>query len=585
MVGVSVLQTSKIANMSLGCDLSVLEELTSNAKQIQDDVLTKILKANANTEYLSRFLEGSSDKELFKKNVPVVSYEDVKPYIDRVANGEPSDIISGEPITTFNRSSGTSSGNQKIYPTNNIYFENLLFGYALSSVVMSKHVDGYKQGKMMIFRFTHKISPTPCGLPIAPALTSFTKSKYYSTMAKNNTSPYEVALCPDPKQSMYCQLLCGLVQRDEVVSVGTTFPSVLVQIVHFLENYWKELSSNIRSGHVSDWITDLSCRDSVSIILGEPNAELADLIEKECGQESWQGIIKRLWPKTKCIETIVTGTMSQHIPALDYYSNKLPLVSKVYASSEVFYGLNLNPLSKPQHVSYTFLPNMSYFEFIRVDADGEDTSEIVDLVDVTLGYYYEPLVTNYSGLHRCRVGDVLQVTGFYNNTPQFRFVRRNNTVLCVDVEPTTEEDILKALARATVVLESSDFILTGFTCYGDISTVPGHYVFYLEVKAKVNNGTNVLQLDNKVLVECCCIMEESLSSLYRRLRGDEGSIGALEIRVVQQGTFDSLMEFFLSRGSSISQYKTPICIKSTEALKLLEDKVLARFFSDRSPTL
>ncbi|KAL0654274.1 hypothetical protein Bca4012_096965 [Brassica carinata] len=481
MVGVSVLQTSKIANMSLGCDFSVLEELTSNAKKIQDNVLDKILKTNANTEYLHRFLEGSSDKELFKKNVPVVSYEDVKPYIDRVANGEPSDIISGEPITTFNRSSGTSSGNQKIYPTNNIYFENLLFGYALSSV------------------------------------------------------------------------------RDEVVSVGTTFPSVLVQIVHFLENYWKELSSNIRSGHVSDWITDLSCRDSVSIILGEPNAELADLIEKECRQESWQ--------------------------ALDYYSNKLPLVSKVYASSEAFYGLNLNPLSKPQHVSYTFLPNMSYFEFIHVDADGEATSEIVDLVDVKLGDYYEPLVTNYSGLHRCKVGDILQVTGFYNNTPQFRFVRRKNTVLCVDVEPTTEEDISKALARATVVLESSDLILTGFTCYGDISTVPGHYVFYVELKAKVNNGTTVLQLDNKVLVEYCCVMEESLSGIYRRLRGDEGSIGALEIRVVQKGTFDSLMEFFVSRGSSISQYKTPICIKSAEALQVLEDKVLARFFSDRSPTL
>ncbi|KAF3523683.1 hypothetical protein F2Q69_00050735 [Brassica cretica] len=166
----------------------------------------------------------------------------------------------------------------------------------------------------------------------------------------------------------------------------------------------------------------------------------------------------------------------------------------------------------------------------------------------------------------------VDVTGFYNNTPQFRFVRRKNTVLCVDVEPTTEEDISKALARATVVLESSDLILTGFTCFGDISTVPGHYVFYVELIAKVNNGTNVLQLDNKVLVEYCCVMEESLSGIYRRLRGDEGSIGALEIRVVQKGTFDSLMEFFVSRGSSISQYKTPICIKSTEALQVLEDK-------------
>ncbi|KAG2300886.1 hypothetical protein Bca52824_037358 [Brassica carinata] len=571
--------------MSLGCDLSILEELTSNAKQIQDDVLNKILKANANTEYLHRFLEGSSDKELFKKNVPVVTYEDVKPYIDRVANGEPSDIISGEPITTFNRSSGTSSGNQKIYPANNIYFENLLFGYALSSLLVSKHVDGYKQGKVMIFRFTHQITTTPCGLPIAPALTSFIRRKSYSNMAKSSTSPYEITLCPDAKQSMYCQLLCGLVQRDEVVSVGATFPSVLLQIIHFLENYWKELCSNIKSGNVSDWITDLSCRDSVSIILGEPNPELANLIENECGQKSWQGIITRLWPKTKCIETIITGTMSQHIPALDYYSSKLPLVSKVYASSEACFGINVNPLSKPQHVSYTFLPNMSYFEFIEVDADGGTTGEIADLVNVKLGCYYEPLVTNFSGLHRCRVGDILQVTGFYNNTPQFRFVRRKNTVLCVDVEPTTEEDILKALARATVVLESSDLILTGFTCYGDISIVPGHYVFYLELKAKVNNGANVLQLDNKVLVEYCCVMEESLSGIYRRLRGKEGSIGPLEVRIVQQRTFDSLMEYFVSRGSSITQYKTPICINSTEALKVLEDKVLARYFSDRSPSL
>ncbi|WZZ83689.1 hypothetical protein YC2023_104261 [Brassica napus] len=535
--------------MRLGCDLSVLEELTSNAKQIQDDVLNKILKANANTEYLSRFLEGSSDKELFKKNVPVVSYEDVKPYIDRVANGEPSDIISGEPITTFNRSSGTSSGNQKIYPANNIFIENTLFGFGLSSIVMSKHVDGYKQGKVMVFSFTHRISTTPCGLPVAPALTNFIKSKYYPSMAKNCTSPYEITLCPDPKQSKYCQLLCGLVQRDEVVGVGATFPSVLVRVINFLEKYWKELASNIRSGTVSDWITDLSCRDSVSTILGEPNAELADLIEHECsGQKSWQ-------------------------------------VSKVYGSSEAFFGINVNPLSKPQHVSYTFLPNMSYFEFIEVDDDGGTTGEIVDLVNVKLGSYYEPLVTNFSGLHRCRVGDVLQVTGFYNYTPQFRFVRRKDSVLCVDVEPTTEEDILKALARATAVLESSDLILTGFTCYGDISTVPGHYVFYVELIAIVNNGTNVLQLDNKVLVEYCCVMEESLSSLYRRLRVKDGPIGPLEVRVVEQGTFDSLMEFFVTRGASITQYKTPICINSVEALKVLEDEVLARFFSDKAPPI
>ncbi|KAL0794571.1 hypothetical protein Bca101_065948 [Brassica carinata] len=161
---------------------------------------------------------------------------------------------------------------------------------------------------------------------------------------------------PDTKQSMYCQLLGGLVQRDEVVSVGAVFASVLVQVIHFLGNYWKELASNIRCGNVSEWITDLGCRDSISILLEDPNAELADQIENVCGKKSWQGIISRLWPNAKCIHTIVTGTMAQYIPALEFYSNsELPLVSKVYASSEAFFGINLEPLRKPQHVSYTII--------------------------------------------------------------------------------------------------------------------------------------------------------------------------------------------------------------------------------------
>ncbi|KAF3500838.1 hypothetical protein F2Q69_00041302 [Brassica cretica] len=78
-------------------------------------------------------------------------------------------------------------------------------------------------------------------------------------------------------------------------------------------------------------------------------------------------------------------------------------------------------------------------------------------------------------------------------------------------------------------------------------------------------------------------MEESLSALYREIRSKDGSIGPLEIRVVQQGTFNSLMEFSISQGASPSQYKTPMCIKSSEALVVLDNNVLARFFSDKSP--
>ncbi|VVB15642.1 unnamed protein product [Arabis nemorensis] len=556
----------------------VLEDLTSNVKQIQDNVLEEILTLNANTEYLRRFLHGSSDKELFKKNVPMSTYEDVRPFIQRVANGEPFDVISGKPITRFLLSSGTSGGKRKMFPCNNKYLENL----NSSTIIARSHIDGLEHGKGMEFNFCTPENTISSGLPASAATTSFFKSDYFKNRPSywhwSYTSPDEVILCSDNKQSLYCHLLCGIVQRDEVVKVGAAFVSILVRAIIFLEKFWKEICTNIRSGSLSMWIADISCRDSVSKILGAANPELADLIENECNQKSWEGIIPRLWPKTKFIESIATGQMAQHIPTLEFYSNKLPLISSSYVSSETMFGINMNPLCKLEDISYTFMPNLSYFEFLLVD--GGKKIEIVDLVDVKLGCYYEPLVTNHSGLHRYKMSDILKVTGFYNSAPQFRFVRRDNLALSVHLEITTDEELLNAVGRAKMILESSNLMLMDFTSYADISIVRGHYVLYWEPKAKYNN--DVAEIDNKVLVDCCYVVEESLNNFYREFRGKDGSIGALEIRVVQQGTFDALMEFFITQGASSTQYKTPICIKSSEALAMLEKKVRARFFTDKS---
>ncbi|XP_010556088.1 PREDICTED: 4-substituted benzoates-glutamate ligase GH3.12-like [Tarenaya hassleriana] len=555
-----------------------LEDLTKNVKQTQDNVLQDILNCNVNTEYLRGFLKGRTDKDLFKENVPVVNYEDVRPYIDRVANGEPSEIISNRPITGFLLSSGTSGGAQKMMPCNNKYLDNLTFIYDLRMLVISKHVDGVEHGKGMMFLFTKPELVTPSGLPARAATSSYFKSDYFKNRPSNwyysYTSPDEVILCPDNRQSLYCHLLCGLVQRNHVVRVGSIFASVLVRAIKFLEDFWMELCSGIRSGHVSDWITDLDCKNSIYRILDGPRPELADTIEQECNQKSWEGIITRLWPKTKYIETVVTGSMAQYIPALQFYGNDLPLISTIYGSSETTFGINLDPLCKPRDVSYTFMPNMSYFEFIPVDSK-ED--KIVDLKDVKLGCYYEPVVTNFSGLYRTRVGDILLVTGFHNNAPQFKFVRRENVVLSIDMEKTNEENLFKAMNKTKPLLESSGLMLIDFTSYAQTSTISGHYVLYWELVGKGKEGNP--PINPKVLEECCFAVEESLDDVYKRCRSKDRSIGVLEIRVVQNGAFDSLMDFFISQGASIGQYKMSRCLKSAKALDIMEKSVTSRFFS------
>ncbi|XP_059633403.1 indole-3-acetic acid-amido synthetase GH3.17-like [Cornus florida] len=603
--------------MLLNCDptdneagTKLLEDLTRNAKQVQEKVLEEILKQNAKTEYLGTFLDhGSSlDKETFKKKVPIVNYEDVKPYIERIALGEPSEIISSQPITELLTSSGTSGGLPKMMPSTAEDLDRKTFFYNLLVPVMNKYVDGLDQGKGMYLLFIKPEIHTPSGLMARPVLTSYYTSSNFKNRPFNRfnvyTSPDETILCSDSKQSMYCQLLCGLVQRHEVLRVGAVFASAFLRAIKFLEDYWEEMCSNIRNGHVSDWITDPGCRNAVSLILSKPNSGLADLIELECCGKSWEGIIKRLWPRTKYIEVIVTGSMAQYIPTLEFYSGGLPLVSTMYASSECYFGINLEPLSKPSDVSYTLLPNMAYFEFLPMEEnhDGvpheggcncisdsicigteeeEVESEAVDLVDVKLGNFYELVVTTFTGLYRYRVGDILMVTSFHNNAPQFRFVQRRNVVLSIDMDKTNEEDLLKAVAQAKLVIEPLGFLLTDYTSYADTSSMPGHYVLFWELRVRGNSDRP--ELDPIIMEQCCSAVEESLDSVYRRCRRKDKSIGPLEIRIVKHGTFDVLMDFCVAQGSSVNQYKTSRCIKSEEAFEILESRVVGRFFSKKDP--
>ncbi|KAE8730313.1 Indole-3-acetic acid-amido synthetase GH3.17 [Hibiscus syriacus] len=583
--------------------MKIIEDLTENVHQIQQLVLEEIITRNAHTEYLKGFLNGQCDMQVFKNKVPVVNYEDIKPYIERIANGDSVNIISAEPIIELLTSSGTSGGQPKMMPSTAEDLNRKTFFYNLLVPVMNKYVDGLDEGKAMYLLFVKPETKTPSGLMARPVLTSYYKSSNFKNRPFNRfnvyTSPDETILCSDGKQSMYCQLLCGLVQRQEVLRVGAVFASAFLRAIKFLEDNWKELCSNIRAGHVSDWITDPSCRNVVSSILGEPDPESANLIEHECGGESWEGIIKKLWPRTKYIEVIVTGSMAQYVSTLEFYSGGIPLVSTMYASSECYFGINFKPLSKPSDVSYTLISNMAYFEFIPVKKNHEDGTvdvqcngvckencsedvETVDLVDVKLGQYYELVVTTFTGLYRYRVGDILMVSGFHNKAPQFRFVHRRNVVLSIDTDKTNEEDLLKAVTKAKVIVESLGFLLIEYTSYADTTSIPGHYVLFWELTIKGSNHLPVL--DPKLMEQCCSAVEESLDSVYRRCRRKDNSIGPLEIRVVQHGTFDALMDFCVSQGSSVNQYKTPRCIKSEEVVNILDSRVVGRFFSPNAPS-
>ncbi|XP_042042577.1 probable indole-3-acetic acid-amido synthetase GH3.1 [Salvia splendens] len=561
--------------------LQFIEEVTENADKVQQTTLAGILSENREVEYLKRFnLDGATDREAFKSKIPVVTYEDILPFIRRIADGDRSPILSSQPISDFVISSGTSGGEGKLIPAVKQDQDIRLLQSVLARAILNRHVKGLDEGKSLHFVFIKPERRTKGGLMVRSVITRLFKvdiKNMPGDAMKASSSPYEAVCCEDIFQSMYTQMLCGLYERELILRVGAVFASGLLRVIRFLQLNWRELTHDIRTGSLDSRVDDQAIRGCMGRVLrAEP--ELADLLARECEKDNWEGIITRIWPNAKFIETIVTGSMSQYIPTVDYYSGGLPVISAMYVSSECAVGINLDSFCNPSEVSYTFMPQAAYMEFLPLD--NPEFSEPVDLVNVEIGKEYELVVTTYNGLYRYRVGDIFRVTGFHNSAPQFRFLARRNVLLSIDSDKTDETTLQGAVERAYKLLDESKVVVVDYTSYADTATIPGHYVIFWELLLKDPDGWP----SGEVVEQCCLAMEEAMDSVYRQGRVVGKSIGPLEIRIVERGSFEELMDYAVEkRSATFSQYKTPKCVKLKEMVELLNKRVVAAHFSTALP--
>ncbi|OAY80009.1 putative indole-3-acetic acid-amido synthetase GH3.8 [Ananas comosus] len=524
--------------------LEFIEETTRDADRVQERVLGEILGRNAETEYLRRYgLGGATDRAAFKRKLPVVSYEDLQPEIQRIANGDRSPILCAHPISEFLTSSGTSAGERKLMPTIEEELDRRQLLYSLLMPVMNLYVSGLDKGKGLYFLFIKSETTTPGGLPARPVLTSYYKSDHFRRRPFDPynvyTSPTAAILCPDPFQSMYAQMLCGLLLSADVLRIGAVFASGLLRALRFLRLHWPQLCHDLSTGTLNPTVvTDPSVREAVGELLTKPEPELAQRIAAECSGDNWEGIVRRVWPNTKYLDVIVTGAMAQYIPTLEYLSGGLPMACTMYASSECYFGLNLRPMCDPADVSYTIMPNMAYFEFLPHISDASSFShdhprQLIDLADVEVGKDYE----------------------------LFRFVRRKNVLLSVDADKTDEAELQRAVGRAAGLLRPLGADVAEYTSRTETKEIPGHYIIYWEL-----------------------LLKESGKWPEKECRVADGSVGPLEIRVVRSGTFEELMDYAISRGASINQYKVPRCVTFGPIIELLDSRVVSAHFSPACPT-
>ncbi|KAK4714310.1 hypothetical protein R3W88_020217 [Solanum pinnatisectum] len=256
--------------------------------------------------------------------------------------------------------------------------------------------------------------------------------------------------------------------------------------------------------------------------------ELWGRIESICVElerADWFSIIPKLWPNAKYVYSIMTGSMLPYLTKLRHYAGELPLVSADYGSTESWIGVNVDP-SNPRFLC----------------------------------------------LYRYRLGDVVEVDGFYNKTPKLNFICRRNLILTANIDKNTEKDLQLVVERGSQILSKSTkrAELVDFTSHANVTKQPGHYVIYWEIKGEI---------DKKVLDECCRDMDASFVDHGYVVSRRTKSIGPLELCIVQKGTFKKILEYYIGNGAALSQFKTPRCTSNKVLLKILNVCTIMRFYS------
>ncbi|KAL8031474.1 hypothetical protein ABFX02_13G027500 [Erythranthe guttata] len=583
------------------------EDVAGRAGDVQTETLHRILELNCGVEYLKKFfgdinyvkeVDKIALESLYTSLVPLSSHADFEPYLQRIANGETDPLITQEPITTLSLSSGTTEGRQKYVPFTHHSSNTTLQIFKLAAAYRSRVYPTREGGRILEFIYSSKRFETKGGVTVGTATTHVYASdefKIKQQQTKSFTcSPKEVISSGDYTQSTYCHLLLGLHFSDEIEYITSTFAYSLVQAFRTFQEIWREICNDLREGTLSSRITIQDVRKSVlDIVACRPNPSLASRVEKKCNElegNDWAGLISEIWPNAKYVNSIMTGSMQPYLSKLRHYAGRgLPLVSGDYGSTESWIGVNIDPFLPPEKVTFAVIPTFSYFEFIPLRrrnnnyqecgskscSGGDDFIEDdpIPLSRVKIGQEYEIVLTTFTGLYRYRLGDVVEVAGFYRNTPKLNYICRRNLILTVNIDKNTERDLQLVVERGSQILRksASRAEIVDFTSHADVANQPGHYVIYWEIEGEA--------VEEGVLRDCCREMDASFVDHGYVVSRKTNSIGPLELRIVERGTFKKILEYFISNGAALSQFKTPRCTTNPVLLRILNDCTVGKFYS------
>lgn len=286
----------------------------------------------------------------FKERVPIRSYEGLKPYIERVINGEENVLWPGRPIY-FCKTSGTTSGTKYIPLTRDSMPNHIHSARdALLSYIYETGNASFVNGKMIFLQgspILDKKGPIPTGR------LSGIVANYVPAYLQKNRMPSWETNCIDDWENKVDQIVAETITKDMRLISG---------IPSWVQMYFEKLQQASSGKEIKNIFPNFSL-----FVYGGVNFE----------------------PYRKRFE----GLIGKSIPSIELYPASEGFIA--YQDSQHEKGMLL------------VLNSGIFYEFIRVEDFHSENPQRFSLKDVEADVNYVVIINNNAGLWGYNIGDTV----------------------------------------------------------------------------------------------------------------------------------------------------------------------------------
>lgn len=328
-----------------------------NPLNAQREVLQDLVTSAQYTEFGRRYNFGSLfNVRSFKEAVPIHTYEDLKPYIDRIVAGG-QNILWNTPINWFAKSSGTTSEKSKFIPVSEEALQEGHFKASkdvLTLYYCHRPDSALLTGKGLIIGGSHTLS----------------------------------SLNPEAQVG---DLSAVLLQNSPFWGHWLRTPDLQIALM----DEWESKIEKLAQQTILENVTSISGVPTWTMVLFRRILELTG-----------KSTIAEVWPS---LELYLHGGVS-FAPYKQQFSallGKDVTYLNMYNASEGFFAAQDIPGTDGMLL---FLDHGIFYEFMPIEEYGKEQPRTIGLKDVELGQHYAPVISTNGGLWRYLIGDTIQFT-------------------------------------------------------------------------------------------------------------------------------------------------------------------------------